>query len=133
MKISQLGAKDCITGSYHLIENNLGLAGNVNMLIDCDTAYGDAKLPPFEQFPVSQNKINYLFLIHAHVDQICRVPDLVDAGFRGEIICTQLLRRCSCPCSTMACLFPTEHTKMSSVWKPLFMNWLGAGTRELIY
>ncbi|MCD4670820.1 MAG: MBL fold metallo-hydrolase [Actinomycetia bacterium] len=32
--------------------------------------------------------MDYLFLTHAHIDHIERVPDLIDAGFQGEIICT---------------------------------------------
>ncbi|WP_425484227.1 hypothetical protein [Desulfobacter latus] len=35
-----------------------------------------------------KNTIDFLFLIHAHIDHIGRVPDLIDAGFCGEIICT---------------------------------------------
>jgi metallo-beta-lactamase family protein len=104
MKISHLGAKDCVTGSCHLIETNPGSADSVNILVDCGTAYGDDPILPFDQFPVPPNKINYLFLTHAHIDHIGRVPDLIDAGFRGEIICTH---------ATKALLLPMLRDAMS--------------------
>jgi metallo-beta-lactamase family protein len=104
MKISHLGAKDCVTGSCHLIETNLGSADSINILVDCGTAYGDDPVLPFDQFPVPPDKINYLFLTHAHIDHIGRVPDLIDAGFRGEIICTH---------ATKALLLPMLRDAMS--------------------
>ncbi|MDD2465714.1 MAG: MBL fold metallo-hydrolase, partial [Desulfobulbus sp.] len=89
MKISHLGAKDCVTGSCHLIETDPGSTDSINILVDCGATYGDGPELPFDQFPVPPEKIQYLFLTHAHIDHIGRVPDLIDAGFRGEIICTQ--------------------------------------------
>jgi metallo-beta-lactamase family protein len=38
--------------------------------------------------PVPAHGIDYLFITHAHHDNIGRIPDLIDAGFCGEIICT---------------------------------------------
>jgi Cft2 family RNA processing exonuclease len=39
-------------------------------------------------------------LTHSHIDHIGRVPDLIDAGFSGEIICTH---------GTKALKFAGEH------------------------
>jgi metallo-beta-lactamase family protein len=89
MQLTHLGAKNCVTGSCHLLQTHPGAAAaGVNILVDCGSAYGNAPELPFDQFPVQPGEIDYLFLTHAHIDHIGRVPDLIDAGFRGEIICT---------------------------------------------
>lgn len=87
-KISHLGAKECVTGSCHLIETRPGTPEGINILVDCGTSQGDDPVLPFADFPVQPSQIDYLFLTHAHIDHIGRVPDLIEAGFRGEIICT---------------------------------------------
>lgn len=104
MKISHLGAKECVTGSCHLIETRPGAADSVALLVDCGTAYGDDPELPFAEFPVAVADIDYLFLTHAHIDHIGRVPDLIEAGFRGEIICSH---------ATRALLRPMLHDAMS--------------------
>lgn len=105
IKIDHLGAKDCVTGSCHLVQFR-GAETNysVNILVDCGSVYGDDPELPFEQFPVSPDKIDFLFLTHAHIDHIGRVPDLIEAGFCGEIICTR---------ATKALLIPMLHDAMS--------------------
>jgi len=119
MKISHLGAKDCVTGSCHLIEIGPGSADNVNILVDCGTAYGDDPELPFAQFPVPPDTIQYLFLTHAHIDHIGRVPDLIDAGFRGEIICTH---------ATKALLLPMLRDAMSFSRERRGLNFFGGSS-----
>ena len=104
MKINHLGAKNCVTGSCHLVQTRPGSADGINILVDCGKAYGHDPELPFDRFPVRPGKIDYLFLTHAHIDHIGRVPDLIDAGFRGEIICTH---------ATKALLIPMLHDAMS--------------------
>jgi metallo-beta-lactamase family protein len=88
IKITHLGAKNCVTGSCHLIQTNPSAHDNINILVDCGKAYGNDPELPFDKFPTPPATIDYLFLTHAHIDHIGRVPDLIDAGFAGEIICT---------------------------------------------
>ncbi len=103
-EIYHLGAKNCVTGSCHLVQTSLGSAGGVNILVDCGKAYGNDPELAFDRFPVSPRDIDYLFLTHAHIDHIGRVPDLIDAGFKGEIICTH---------ATKALLIPMLHDALS--------------------
>lgn len=86
--ITHLGGKDCVTGSCHLLQTRPGEPGGITILVDCGTAQGDDPVLPLAEFPVPPERIDYLFLTHAHIDHIGRVPELIEAGFRGEIICT---------------------------------------------
>jgi metallo-beta-lactamase family protein len=104
IEITHLGAEKCVTGSCHLVQFHPAGKEPLHVLVDCGSAYGDDPELPFEQFPVSPAQIDYLFLTHAHIDHIGRVPDLIDAGFTGEIICTH---------GTKALLQPMLHDALS--------------------
>ena len=43
---------------------------------------------PLSQWPVKPGDVDYLFLTHAHIDHIGRIPELIQNGFAGEIICS---------------------------------------------
>jgi len=82
-KVNHLGALDSVTGSCHLLRAN-----GLSILVDCGLAQGRDQVMDMTLWPVKPINIDYLFLTHAHIDHIGRVPDLIDAGFTGEIICT---------------------------------------------
>ncbi|GAK56909.1 metallo-beta-lactamase family protein RNase [Candidatus Vecturithrix granuli] len=81
--IVHLGAEHCVTGSAHLLQVN-----GLNILIDCGSIQGDDQAVPIEDWPVSPADIDYVFLTHAHIDHIGRLPQLIWKGFKGEILCT---------------------------------------------
>ena len=87
MQITHLGGADCVTGSCHLLQAN-----GLNIMVDCGAVQGSDSAVPMESWKVRPCDIDYLFLTHAHVDHIGRVPDLIDMGFKGEIICTHPTR-----------------------------------------
>jgi Cft2 family RNA processing exonuclease len=90
--ITHLGGENTVTGSCHLLQAN-----GLNILVDCGLAQGSDEVIPFAQWPVQPKQIDYLFLTHAHIDHIGRIPELVQKGFSGEIICSH---------PTKALLFP---------------------------
>ena len=83
MKIIHLGGEHTVTGSCHLLQGN-----GLNIMVDCGLVQGDDFVMPMESWPVRPSEIDYLFLTHAHIDHIGRVPDLIESGFNSEIICT---------------------------------------------
>jgi len=82
-KLYHLGAENCVTGSCHLLS-----AKGIHILIDCGMVQGNDTHMPISDWPVKPDKIDYLFLTHAHIDHIGRLPELIDHGFDGEIITT---------------------------------------------
>ena len=48
LKINYLGAKNCVTGSCHLVQTKVG----VNILVDCGKAYGYDPELSFDRFPI---------------------------------------------------------------------------------
>ena len=81
--ITHLGGENCVTGSCHLLR-----AAGLNIMVDCGSAQGNDDLLPMADWPVPPEKIDYLFLTHAHIDHVGRLPELMQNGFAGEIICT---------------------------------------------
>ncbi|MCD6388135.1 MAG: MBL fold metallo-hydrolase [Desulfobulbaceae bacterium] len=81
--IIHLGGENCVTGSCHLLQG-----AGLNIMVDCGLAQGNDRLLPMADWPIRPKDIDYLFLTHAHIDHIGRLPELIKNGFAGEIICS---------------------------------------------
>ncbi|MGE5223491.1 MAG: MBL fold metallo-hydrolase RNA specificity domain-containing protein [Omnitrophica WOR_2 bacterium] len=81
-----LGAAGTVTGSRHLFET-----GGRQYLVDCGLFQGSHELDEqnWEPFPVPPEKIDAIFLTHAHIDHTGYLPHLLRDGYQGPIYATE--------------------------------------------
>jgi len=74
-----------VSGSNFLLEDE-----GHKILVDCGLRQcpGYCEAENFEPFPYDPASIEAVFLTHAHIDHIGRVPKLYKFGFRGKIFST---------------------------------------------
>ncbi len=85
LKITFSSGADTVTGSNFLLEGN-----GKKFLIDCGLVQGEklADDMNWKEFPYSVSEIDILFITHAHIDHIGRIPKLIHEGFVGRIVST---------------------------------------------
>ena len=93
-KITFCGGTGSVTGANFLLE-----ADGKKILIDCGLTQGtkladDINWDPFIYNP---KEIDILFITHAHVDHLGRVPKLIHEGFQGKIYSTEPTRALALP------------------------------------
>lgn len=90
-KLTFHGGAGSVTGSNFLVED---ADGAVKMLVDCGFFQGCriCETENRNQFEYDPASIDALFVTHAHIDHIGRIPKLVRDGFRGVIYSTPATR-----------------------------------------
>ena len=84
-KITFCGGTGTVTGANFLLE-----VDGKKILIDCGLTQG-TKLADdinWSPFPYDPKTIDLLFITHAHIDHVGRIPKLINEGFRGKIFST---------------------------------------------
>ncbi len=85
-KVTFCGGTGSVTGANFLLE-----VDGKKILVDCGLTQG-MKLADdinWDPFPYDPKQIDILFITHAHVDHLGRVPKIVNDGFRGKIYSTE--------------------------------------------
>ncbi|MEK7219335.1 MAG: MBL fold metallo-hydrolase [Patescibacteria group bacterium] len=85
VKITFCGGTGSVTGANFLVEIE-----DKKFLVDCGLTQG-IKLADdinWDPFPYNSKEIDILFITHAHVDHLGRVPKLIHEGFHGKIYST---------------------------------------------
>lgn len=79
------GGVGAVTGANFLLETS-----TKKSLIDCGLLQGTHEADDInaESFPYDPESIDFLFITHAHIDHIGKVPKLVKDGFKGTIYST---------------------------------------------
>ena len=93
-KITFCGGTGSVTGSNFLLEIE-----DKKFLIDCGLIQG-MKLADdinWDPFPYDSKEIDILFISHAHIDHLGRIPKLIHEGFRGKIYSTKPTKALALP------------------------------------
>ena len=90
MKLHFYGGAGEVTGVKYLIEAKTGPRKSINMMIDCGIVQGgrEEMKENYQNFPFNPQKVDYLFITHAHIDHVGLIPKLYKDGFRGKIFTT---------------------------------------------
>lgn len=92
MQLTFCGAAGQVTGSSYLLRS-----GRHQVLVDCGLFQGStiASSENFKPFPYEPSEIEAVFVTHAHLDHVGRLPKLFREGFRGKIYSTPATRDCA--------------------------------------
>ena len=85
-KIKFCGGTGSVTGANFLLEID-----GKKILVDCGLTQGFKVADDinWDPFPYDSKEIDILFVTHAHVDHLGRIPKLLHEGFKGKIYSTE--------------------------------------------
>lgn len=85
LKVTFWGGVGSVTGANFQVQGE-----GFDFLVDCGLLQGvpDSDKENSSLFPYDPSKIDFLFVTHAHMDHIGRIPKLVKEGFSGTIYST---------------------------------------------
>jgi len=106
IEIIHLGAANDVSGSCHYVYIN-----DTHILVDCGITQGNARHSDMRQWPVHPSEIDFLFITHAHIDHIGRIPELIRKGFSGEILTTEATKVLMTPMLINALGYQTKHNR----------------------
>jgi metallo-beta-lactamase family protein len=88
-KITFCGGTGSVTGANFLLEID-----GKKFLVDCGLTQGDSMNDKINWVPFiyDPKEIDILFITHAHIDHLGRVPKIIHDGFRGKIYSTEPTR-----------------------------------------
>lgn len=86
-KITFYGGAGSVTGSNFMLDT-----GSEKILIDCGLQQGSHEEDNYKPFVYDPKEATHLFVSHAHLDHVGRIPFLVKSGFKGQIISTHATR-----------------------------------------
>lgn len=92
LKLTFCAGVGTVTGANFLLEvpSIDGFPNGIKILVDCGLTQG-SKLADdvnWEPFVYNPAEIDFLFITHAHIDHIGRIPKLIHDGFKGRIYST---------------------------------------------
>jgi len=136
VKITFCGGTGSVTGANFLLEID-----GKKILVDCGLTQG-IKLADdinWDPFPYDPKEIDMLFVTHAHVDHLGRIPKLIKEGFRGKIYSTLPTKALAYPMleDTMGILSKNRDYDLTSIYteeniKLAISLWQGYNYHETI-
>lgn len=100
LKLTFCSGAGAVTGANFLLEteateNDPGK----KILVDCGMEQGTSMADEtnWSNFPYDPAEIDILFITHAHIDHIGRIPKIISEGFKGRIISTDATRDLALP------------------------------------
>jgi len=135
-RITFCGGAGSVTGANFLLEID-----DKKILVDCGLTQGSelADDTNWAPFPYDSKEIDFLFITHAHVDHIGRIPKLIHEGFHGKIYSTKPTRALTGPMllDTVGILSKNKQFNLDKIYteeniNKAFLRWLSFEYHEKI-